>query len=165
VYDRGTFSNSFIGKELISLPSLGTQQEVKKWFPLHGENYDSEERTGMIRLKIQWIYSRLELMGEKVAAMQRILNDIEAISKAHKREMNIFKSPFASLLTDKYMFKDGDDPDILVSIYEAHPKELKASKKIDRLVRPIKEKTGLGEMLWPCIFGLAYFIYFLLTVS
>lgn len=164
VYDRGTFQNTFIGKLMVSLDTIGTQQEITGWYALHEENYDSDRYTGKIKIKIQWIYSRAKLLESKVTELQEHQKKIDEIKRAHEREMIMLKSPFGSLFRDPNLAMEDGDPDFLLSIYQAHPKELEASKTVDRLVRPIKQKSRLNEAFWSCLFSLAYVIYFLMTM-
>lgn len=98
VYDRGTFSNSFLGKVMVNLEDIGTQQEIQSWFDLHEENYDSGYKTGKIRLKLQWIYSRLGLMSDQVHDLQQHLKKVVEIKGAHQRELRMLTSPFDFIL-------------------------------------------------------------------
>lgn len=150
---------------MLNLDSLGTQQEVQGWYDLHEENYDSGKTKGEIKLKIQWIYSRLGLMGDKVQELQHHQRKIDDIKRAHERELNMIKSPFM------FLFKDANDgnleenePEILLSIYQAHPKEVEASKLIDSVFEPIIKKMSFGDYFWQFFFMIAFLLYFLITV-
>lgn len=164
VYDRGTFSNSFVGKLIINLESLESQQEIESWHELHDNNYDSPERNGRIRLKTQWIHSRLQLINDKATDLIAHQKKIEQIRRAFERELTMVKSPFMFLFNDPTKYVEENEPDILISIYNAHPKEYEMSRGLDELVRPLKESTSLGEMFWAVIFTFSYALYLLLTV-
>lgn len=164
VYDRGTFANTFIGKYHLPLESLGTQQEVQGWYDLHEENYDSENITGQIKLKIQWIYSRLGLMTDKVHSLQQHQRKIDDIRRAHERELNMLKSPFLFLFRDRAVGLDDGDPDILLSIFQPHSKELEISKGFDAAFKPLVDRTTLRDYFWQIAFVFAFFVYFLITM-
>lgn len=166
VYDRGTFDNSFVGKYMLNLDSLGTQQETQGWYDLHEENYDSGVTKGEIKLKVQWIYSRLGLMSDKVQELQIHQRKIDDIKRAHERELNMIKSPFLFLFKDAAMGAvEENEPEILLSIYEAHPKEKDASKVMDKTLEPMIKKFSFGEYFWQFFFVIAYILYFFLTIS
>ena len=76
---------------MLNLDSIGTQQEIQGWYDLHEENYDSGKTMGQIKLKIQWIYSRLGLMSDKVQELQVHQRKIDDIKRAHERELNMIK--------------------------------------------------------------------------
>ena len=164
VFDRGTFQNNFVGKLLINLESLESQQEIEEWHELHEDNYDSPERKGKIKLKLQWIFSRLQLIHNKVSDLMVFQKKIEDIRKAYERELTMIKSPFMFLFSDPTKFVEEDEPEILISIYQAHQKEHEISRKLDELVQPLKEKSTLGELFWSAAFVFAYLIYLLLTL-
>mmetsp|Transcript_4825 Transcript_4825/g.4075 ORF Transcript_4825/g.4075 Transcript_4825/m.4075 type:complete len:126 (+) Transcript_4825:684-1061(+) len=123
---------------MLNLDSLGTQQELTGWYDLHEENYDSGVIRGQVKLKIQWIYSRLGLMSDKVQELQGHQKKIDNIKRAHERELNMIKSPFLFLFKDSGIGSlEQNEPEILLSIYAAHPKETDASKIVDSVFEPI----------------------------
>jgi hypothetical protein len=164
VYDRGTFSNSFLGKLMINLETLGTQQEVQSWFELHEENYDSGFMTGRIRLKLQWIYSRLGLMSDQVHDLQEHLKKVIEIKAAHQRELRMLSSPFDFIFKKHVDVMDDGDSDFMLSIYQSHPKEEKVAKALDRLFKPIVDASMLGQAFWSALFTVAFFIYLIVTL-
>ena len=163
VWDRGAFNNNFVGKFFLNLDSLQTQNKVRNWYDLHEENYDGDGRRGQIRLEIQWIYSRLQLMNEKVRELNDVKRKVEDIRKAYERELNIIRSPFGFLINDNLASAYENEPEILMSIYLAHPKEQEASKALDAIINPIKTKSGLGQNFWAVVFTYTYFLYLLIT--
>ena len=164
VYDRGTFDNKFAGKLLVNLQSLESQQEMEEWHELHEDNYDSPERKGKIKLRLQWIFSRLQLINTKATDLMMFQKKIEDIRKAYERELAMIKSPFMFLFSDPTKFVDENEPEVLISIYQAHPKEHEISKKLDELVQPLKDKTSLGDLFWSVAFVFGYLIYFIMTL-
>lgn len=164
VWNRGTFSNSFVGKYIQNLQNLNTQAKVKNWYDLHEENYDSDGRRGQIRLEIQWIYSRIQLMNDQVRELNNDKEKVETVRRAYEREINMIKSPFAYLLNDTRIDALEGEPELLMSIYQVHPKEKEASEKVDTILNPIKSSFGFGQNFLSVIFTLAYFIYLLLTM-
>lgn len=164
VYDRGTFANSFIGKVMINLDTLGTQQEIRGWYNLHEENYDSGLAQGQLKIKIQWIYSRLSLLSEKVFQLQENIKQITLIKRAHERERNMIQSPFVSLFRDKGMIMEDDDMEFMFSIYQVHPKEFRVSKQIDKILEPTIKDSVFGENFWVILYAIAYIVYFIITM-
>lgn len=166
VYDRGTLVNSFIGKYMLNLDTLPSQDEIEQEVDLHEENYDSDVIKGRLTFKVQFIYSRLALMGDEVKELQIHKREIDNIRRAHERELNMIQSPFAVLFKDAQAgMRDEDDPEILLSIYQAHPKEMDASKILDGAMKPAVEKASFGEYFWQFLFVVAYFLFFLLTMA
>jgi hypothetical protein len=164
VYNRGTFENSFLGKYHLPLESLGTQQEIQGWYKLHEENYDSDKKVGEIKLKIQWIYSRLGLMTDKVQSLQQHQRKIDDIKRAHQRELIMLKSPFLFLFRDKAIGRDENEAEILLSIYEPHAKETEMLKPFDKLFKKIIKNSSLGDHFWQIAFLFAYLIYLIVTI-
>jgi len=164
VLDRGTFSNKFVGKLMLNLETLGTQQEVQSWYELHEENYDSGYNTGKIKLKIQWIYSRLGLLNDKVFDLQNHQKKINDIENAHRRELRMLTSPFDLIFNKKSENLEEGDPEFLLSIYQAHPKEQKATEIIDSALSPVIDGSGLGVSFWSVLFTVAYILYFFVTI-
>ena len=149
---------------MINLESLGTQQEVQTWYELHEENYDSGYKTGRIRLKLQWVYSRLGLMSDQVHDLQEHLKKVVEIKGAHQRELRMMTSPFDFILKKHVDVMDDGDPDFMLSIYQSHPKEEKAAKAVDSLFKPIIDASMLGAAFWSALFTVAYFIYLIVTL-
>jgi hypothetical protein len=89
---------------------------------------------------------------------------IEDIRKAYERELTMIKSPFMFLFSDPTKFIEEDEPEILISIYQAHQKEHEISKKLDELVQPLKDKSTLGDLFWSAAFVFGYLIYLLFTL-
>ena len=92
-------------------------------------------------------------------------NKIDDIKRAHERELNMIKSPFLFLFKDASAgAMEENEPEILLSIYEAHPKEKEASKTVDSVLKPIISKSAFGEFFWRFLFVVAYAIYFFMTL-
>jgi hypothetical protein len=149
---------------MLNLETLGTQQDVQSWYELHEENYDSGYNTGKIKLKIQWIYSRLGLLNDKVFDLQNHQKKINDIENAHRRELRMLTSPFDLIFNKKSENLEEGDPEFLLSIYQAHPKEQKATEIIDSALSPVIDGSGLGVSFWSVLFTVAYILYFFVTI-
>lgn len=151
---------------MLNLDTLGTQDEIEMEVDLHEENYDSGIIKGRLKLVVQFIYSRLALMGDEVQELQIHKREVDNIRRAHEREMNMIQSPFAVLFRDAQAgLRDENDPEVLLSIYQAHPKELDASRVLDGAMKPAIEKASFGEYFWQFLFMVSYLLFFLLTMA
>lgn len=68
------------------------------------------------------------------------------------------------LLNENFINPYENEPEILMSVYTAHPKEQEASTALDIVINPIKEKSGLGVNFWQTIFTYTYLFYLLITI-
>jgi len=148
---------------ILNLESLGTQHKIEQWHELHEENYDSLNRNGKIKLQVQWIYSRLQLINDKIYELTDHQKKIEQIRRAYERELNIVRSPFL-LILNEHEFAPEDEPEMLLSVYQVHPKEQEASKQLDILIEPLRHYSGLGPNFWAVLFTFSYLFYVLITL-